>query len=375
MTNSLSARQARVLAVSSQGLGSPATSLQQVFAHVRCIQLDPLKAIRESHELVCLARGVDALDAASLLTPGSTCQAFVYPGHAMAMLPIDTWPQFAFMRRRIRNHGWRGPEVDPAALASVRAMLAERHTLTTEDFADRTGSGWSRSSPLRRAAEWLLWAGEAVSIARRGTHREYALAETVIPRKLQAAEPDDSACVRWLVQAALDALGVATTEDVADYFRLAKPLVQNTLHELEAESVNVEEWQQPAWIAKDARLHLRKRLSRTIPLSPFDSLVWYRPRLARLFGKSYTLEAYKPADQRDFGHYFIPVLAGESIIGRVSPRRTKGKVTIEACECDSSADRERLDDAIATLMRWASPVLEKQVRKANKQRQEAALEG
>jgi uncharacterized protein YcaQ len=375
MANSFSARQARVLAIASQGLDAPLTSVGQVFTRVKCIQLDPLKAIRESHELVCLSRGVDTSDAASLLSAQSAYQTFTYPGHAMAILPMSTWPHFAFMRRRIRTHGWRGPEVDQAAVASVRSMLTERPNLTTADFADKTGAGWTRASPLRRAAEWLLWSGEAISTCRKGTHREYALAEKVVPRELSAAEPSDRDCIHWLVQSAVDALGIATTEDIADYFRLTKPVVQAALQDLGVEAASVEGWAHPAWISVAARSHVRKKLTRTIPLSPFDSLIWYRPRLARLFAKAYTLEAYKPADQRDFGHYFIPVLSGDAIIGRVSPRRAKGLVTIEASECDSDALRPQMEQALSTLTRWASPVSQEQHPLPPKVLKEAAIEG
>ncbi len=269
MTVNLSQDQARTIAVASQGLDVHAASIEQVFAHVKCLQVDPLKAIRESHELVCLSRGATLHDAKTLLATPPSYQVFAYPAHAMAMVPMHLWPWFAFRRRKLRANGWRGPLVDSESIKTVTSLLNERNVVTTKDFADGTGTGWQRISPLRIAADWLLWIGDAVSTSRIGTYREYALAAKVVP------------------------------------------------------------------------------------LSPFDSLVWYRPRLQRLFGKAYLLEAYKPAAKRTFGHYFVPILVGNRIVGRVSPRRSKGTLIIEAQEFDSPAYQIQAQDAMQLLHVWS----------------------
>lgn len=353
MVDSISAQQARAIAIGSQGLHTPAGSLAHVFASVKCIQLDPLKAIRESHELVCMARGVDAGLTESLLARSTDQTVFVYPAHAMALLPLEMWPWFAFLRRRVRAHGWRGPTVDPEAIRVARTLLSERQVVTSRDEG-KVGSGWNQVSPLRIAMEWLLWTGEAISTSRKGTAREYALAVNVVPRKLHQCEPEDAECLRRLVEMAVDALGIATTEDVADYFRLGKVAVKEVLQELEVETAVVEGWKEKAWVSKKASTYLRLRPKRIVPLSPFDSLVWYRPRLARLFGKHYSFEAYKPANQRKFGHYFISVLSGDIIIGRIAPRRVKGEVVIEATECDSPKSRKDIDRAIQIIINWGA---------------------
>lgn len=356
MTAKLSLDEARTIAVGSQGLHTNESSLEQVFSSVKCVQLDPLRAIRPSHELVCLSRGVSLGGTISLLSADTSCSVFAYPGHAMALLPMKLWPSFAFMRRRLLARGWRGPVVDQDAVLSVRSLLNERSSVTTKDFTSGSGSGWNRVSQWRIAADWLLWTGEAVSTSRKGSHREYALASGVVPVALLTAEPSDEVCLRHLVSESLDALGVATTDDIADYFRLHKEVVERILHELNTPKASVEGWAEPAWLSTRAESVADSAPRRVIPLSPFDSLVWYRPRLRRLFGKVYSLEAYKPAAARSFGHYFIPILSGNNIIGRVSPRRRNGHVVIEALELDDPTCQFAIDEALVTLREWSEAV-------------------
>ena len=65
--------------------------------------------------------------------------------------------------------------------------------------------------------------------------------------------------------------------------------------------------------------------TRTTLLSPFDPLVYDRDRTARLFYFSYKLEMYKPVAEREFGHFVLPILHNDQLVGRLDSERDRKK--------------------------------------------------
>lgn len=50
-------------------------------------------------------------------------------------------------------------------------------------------------------------------------------------------------------------------------------------------------------------------------LAPFDPVVWDRERFEQLWGWAYRFEAYTPASKRVRGHYALPLLVGDQVLG------------------------------------------------------------
>jgi uncharacterized protein YcaQ len=81
------------------------------------------------------------------------------------------------------------------------------------------------------------------------------------------------------------------------------------------EPVTVETWDRPAYLSRHARLP--RRIEGASLISPFDPLVWFRPRTERLFGLRYRIEIYVPEAKREWGYYVLPFRQGDRLTGRL----------------------------------------------------------
>ena len=84
-------------------------------------------------------------------------------------------------------------------------------------------------------------------------------------------------------------------------------------------------------------------------LAPFDPLVWDRRRFERLWGWAYRFEAYTPAAKRTMGHYALPMLWGDRMIGWANLRVDDGTLVPDLGFIDKrprdAAFRTALDEA------------------------------
>ena len=143
----------------------------------------------------------------------------------------------------------------------------------------KKGGPWWDWSETKIAAEWLLDIGTLVCRERRGFQRVYDLAERAIPADLLSREWTDEECAERLAAAAGRSLGVATEADLATYHGLPRVLVRRALPATGLVPVSVEGWKPAAYADPDALAMLATRArGRSVLLSPFDSLIWYRER-------------------------------------------------------------------------------------------------
>lgn len=361
----LSADQARRIALRAQGLlGAPdrRAGVRGVLRHLGAVQLDTISVLARSHELVPYARlGAIGRAAVERAYWGQET-TFEYWSHAACILPVEEWPLFAFRRRAYRNRGnlWNH-QVSPEAYQLVLDRLRTEGPLTsTELGGSKRTSEWWDWSDTKIAVERALAFGDVVCTERRSWKRVYELAEQAIPAELYEQELSDEECLRRLVSQAGAALGVATVADLMDYHRLKRPQVQAALPESGLVPVRVEGWSAPAW-ADPAQLAgagansgsaAGRGRHRTTLLSPFDSLIWDRPRTERIFGMTHRLEAYTPKHKRVHGYFAMPLLAGGRLVGRVDPAR-EGR-TLVARQVSLKAPRyvEALAGALREAADW-----------------------
>ena len=325
----LTAGEARRVALFAQGLSGsrpPRRGTAATLRRLGGVQLDTISVLARSHELVAYARhgpiGRAAIEEAYW---GPASATFEYWSHAACILPLEDWPLYAVTRRArlARGRRWHRLEDEARSCAGVLSRLRAEGPLTARQLGGaKKGGVWWDWSEIKIAAEWLLDTGVLVCRHRQGFQRVYDLAERAIPAALAQQELSDEECAIALVAAAGRALGVATAGDLAVHKGLPTALVQRVVGDTDLVPVTVEGWARPAFMAPDATDVLGRRVkSRSLLISPFDSLAWDRGRTERLFGLQYRLEAYVPRHKRRYGYFAMPVLGGGTFVGLVDPGR------------------------------------------------------
>jgi uncharacterized protein len=373
---SLSAAEARRLALAAQGFGRPRPDrepdgwdLRRVLRHVALLQIDSVNVLARAHYLPAFSRlgpyPRELLDRASMRAPR---RLFEYWGHEASLLPVELQPLLRWRMERAASEAWGGMRRvgrdRPELVASVLDQVRERGPIAASELDGqrprRSGPWWDWSDG-KRALEWLFWSGQVTAARRRRFERLYDLPERVLPRAvLETPTPSVAEAQRDLVRIASRSLGVAAERDLRDYFRLpaaeAKVRVAELVEAEELTTTQVEGWgRTPAYLAAGARIP--RRLEVAALIGPFDSLIWERSRLRRLFGFEYRLEIYVPAPKRRHGYYVLPFLLGDSLVARVDLKadRAAGALRVRALHLEPgapAATREALAAELEALARW-----------------------
>ncbi|MGQ0642685.1 MAG: winged helix-turn-helix domain-containing protein [Gemmatimonadaceae bacterium] len=351
---------ARRLAIASQGFGQrPAkptiAHIRKLAARIHAFQIDSVNVLARAHYVPAFARlgpyPMNALDSLAY----SKRELFEYWGHAACLLPIALYPLVRYRMHADETREYMRSKRG-SYMAKVYAEVAERGPISAGELRDpgqREKGWWSwwGTENGKATLEHLYDSGLVAIAGRRGFERQYDVAERVIPRAaLDAPAPPREEAMKQLICLAAKACGVGTLGDITGYFytdawhdrlqrvplweqwkrgdrkrskSIAKRLVAELVEEKRLTTTSVEGWKDQAYWHPNAKVP--ENIDVRALVAPFDSLVWERKRVERLFGMKYSIELYTPAPKRVYGYYVFPFLLGDTLVAR----------------CDLKADRQR----------------------------------
>ena len=372
----LTPTEARRLAVIAQLLEAPRPNptradLLDTIRRITCLQLDPINVVARTQLLVPFSRlgTYDPADLEGLLWDDK--ELFEYWAHAASIVLADDYPIFRpqMIHREPGNGVWRqrGHEwwtANARFRQSILDEMAARGPLYAEEIESQADvawpydNSWGSSKDVGLMLE-MMWSRGYVTVTRRrgngyGLKKQWGLMEHQLGRRVHEPPVDRALLVRRAVERAMPALGPARLRDVRRYFtRHTYPGLNAALAGLEADGVIQKiairddggDWPGPWYLHRDLLPKLERLRSgewrpQTVLLSPFDNLIADRDRSHLLFDFFYRIEIYTPPAKRQYGYYVMPILHGETLIGRVDPKmdRQANRLVINAIHLEPGVE-------------------------------------
>ena len=370
--DSLSIDQARRIALAAQGFGEPRPAgrvdrrhVRRLFERLGLVQIDSVNVLVRSHYLPLFSR-LGPYDRTLLdRVAYQDRDVFEYWGHDASLILAELQPLLRW--RMAGEHRWT--EMQRWA-AENQLLIDALHDKVLSDGPASAGdldtSGtkkgpWWGWGDTKRALETLFYMGKVGAIRRSTFERAYCDPAVVLPAAiLEQPTPEERDALTSLLERSARGHGVGTATDLADYFRLpikqVRPLLDEMADDGRLDRVTVEGWKHPAYLHPDAKLP--RRVEACALVSPFDSAMWGRDRVERLFGFRYRIEIYVPKPKRVYGYYVLPFLLGDRYVARVDLKadRATSQLLVQSAFAEEGVDHAevaaRLDEELRTMATW-----------------------
>jgi uncharacterized protein YcaQ len=342
-----------------------------VFDRLACIQFDPLNVVGRNPDLVLCSRVADYRPDMLYEMTYTERHFYDYWDKMMSRLPMRDWPQLALRRAAWREHHAARRAQHAAHVETILAVIREQGPMSSLDFKPQHGVAWKtqwrwgQMKAAKALLEMLGDTGELMVSYRRRARRYYDLAERVLPDGI-AAQPlltDEAEFLRWRVARRCQGIGLIGPGMGGEiWLGVAKAAARARAVEALVERGTMV----PLRIEGDRRTY--HMLTRDLPyvetarataptpccafIAPLDNLLWSRNLIERLFGFRYVWEVYKPAPQRRYGYYVLPLLYGDRFVARFDPKldRDAGALVILSWHWEPG---ESLTDELASALRAA----------------------
>jgi uncharacterized protein len=340
----LTHEQARRFILAHQGLWPPRalagrSGVMTIIRRLGCIQFDPLDVVGRNPELVLQSRIHDfrpeMLDAL-LYEERQLVDGW---DRNMAIYPVEDWPSFSRQRDRVRRNPGKSAEAVASVLPQVREAIEARGPLSSLDLDfDRTVDwSWAPTRLARAALDSMYGWGELVVHHKVHTRKVYDFAHRHIPEEiLTAPDPNETEAdyQDWYVMRRLGGVGLmwdragSAWRPMTGIKSRGRRAALKRLHDAgRIVEVRVEGIEPPLYLRSEDAPTLESVLASGQPdpsaalIAPLDNLIWDRQFVETLFGFEYRWEVYKPAAEREYGYYVLPVLYGDRFVARFEPAR------------------------------------------------------
>ena len=367
----LSASEARRVALAAQGFDQPRPRGRVDIRHVRrvihrlgLLQIDYVNVLVPAQYQVPFSR-LGPYDRTRLDELVYRRREFTeHWAHEASIVPMTAWPLLRYRRlsHRVRPYGFdRFLKRDPGYARRVVREIRARGPLTAAALPSSPGGerrlpgAWVGTVP-RAVLEAHFGRGTlAIADRRPDFVRVYDLSDRIVPPEIRRRRVPVVEAHRALLRLAARAHGVASAADLADYYRMpigtARPRLRELVASGDLRQVSVEGWAEPGFLEPAARCP--RRIDAAALLSPFDPVVWHRPRAARLFGFDYRIEIFVPAQKRKWGYYVLPFLLGDRLVARVDLKadRARQRLVVRAAYREPDTEAAVVAAALADELR------------------------
>jgi uncharacterized protein YcaQ len=326
----------------------------QAMRYCEAVQIDPLCVVARNHDLTLHSRVID-YQPEQLDRLLYTDRLFFDYGGTIFVYPLDELPYWrVVMQRKGQEPRWANfAQQRPDLIKEVKMALRQRGPLGNRDFGGRAYGDNYRSGKDSGLAMYYLWlTGELMTHHRRNFDRVFDFRQNIVldglNRRATVAQAEN-----YFARKALAFMGLSRARTFTNSFagfierRVSLDEGQQRLNKLierdEVIALQVEGWQEPLYALAEDRATLAALEAGDTPaewqpldtttseevvfLAPLD-IVSARGRAKVWFDFDYVWEVYKPAHQRRWGYYTLPILYGDWLVARFDPKLDRATNTL-----------------------------------------------
>jgi uncharacterized protein YcaQ len=326
----LTIQQLKSITLESQGLlqtspfGKGKKAVLDALEHLGYLQIDTLSIVERAHHHTLWTR-IPAYKTAHLDELVKERKVFEYWFHAASYLPMKDFrfalPQMLEVKQSETHYYNADRKVMQYIMDTIRAE-GPKKARDFESESKKAGSWW-HWKPTKIALERLFLQGDLMISERSGMQKTYDIAERVLPKSIDTTEPSPIEFAEYLVKTYLRAYGFTTVKQIT-HLKTGEPLRKGVNEVLNAmlqegtiQKVDIESFPsvfiqsdltEKTFIESNSNIRL---------LSPFDNSIIHRDRIKQFFNFDFRLECYTPKEKRQYGYFCLPILFGDTFVGRV----------------------------------------------------------